>query len=174
MGRAVVVFLVPALIWLVGCAALVPARRQVLSVHQREAAARAGLDQEQLVRLLRTPLYRFTEKEVDCYLRYLHEVEPDPRGRVQQLARKMLGQPYKIFLLGEFPFELYDPEPPYSLRQSDCLVFAEHMYAMALAHDWPSFMALLQRIRYRDGRIGMLTRNHYTEADWVVNNSWLV
>jgi hypothetical protein len=33
---------------------------------------------------------------------------------------------------------------------------------------------MLQRIRYRDGRLGVATRNHYTEADWNVSNGWLV
>jgi len=157
-----------------GCAAFLPARRAAPSQHEQEVAARLGISGEQLKRMLRTPLYRFSEREIDRYLAYLQQVEPDPRLRVQHLARKMRGQPYQIFLLGEFPFELHDPEPLYSLRKSDCLVFAEHMYAMALAHDWSSFIALLQLIRYKDWRLGMLTRNHYTEADWVVNNSWLV
>jgi hypothetical protein len=35
-------------------------------------------------------------------------------------------------------------------------------------------MKMLQRIRYRDGQIGVATRNHYTEADWVKSNQWLV
>ena len=72
------------------------------------------------------------------------------------------------------PFEHYDPQPIYCLSKSDCLVYSEHTYAMALGHDWPSFMNLLQRIRYRDGRIGVATRNHYTEADWNPSNRWLV
>jgi hypothetical protein len=29
-------------------------------------------------------------------------------------------------------------------------------------------------LRYKDGIIGMTTRNHYTVADWNKNNSWLV
>ena len=33
---------------------------------------------------------------------------------------------------------------------------------------------MLQRIRYKDGVIGVATRNHYTELDWNINNSWLV
>jgi hypothetical protein len=33
---------------------------------------------------------------------------------------------------------------------------------------------MLQRIRYRDGVIGVATRNHYTEMDWNVANGWLV
>ncbi|MBC7186459.1 MAG: DUF1460 domain-containing protein [Calditrichaeota bacterium] len=169
MGRVYVLAVVAGILMLLGlagCAALLPARKPALSNQELEVAARLGMSAEQLLRMQRTPLYRFSEREVDLYLRYLREVEPDLRLRVQHLARKMVGQPYQIFLLGEFPFEIYDPDPLFSLRKSDCLVFAEHMYAMALAHDWPSFMALLQRIRYKDGRIGMLTRNHYTEADW--------
>ncbi|MDI6783924.1 MAG: DUF1460 domain-containing protein, partial [bacterium] len=96
------------------------------------------------------------------------------RNRIIHLGRKNLGQPYKIFLLGEFPFELFDDDPMYCLKQSDCVVFSEHTYAMALAHNWREFFVLLQRIRYKNGEIGMQTRNHYTEADWDINNSWLV
>jgi hypothetical protein len=72
------------------------------------------------------------------------------------------------------PFETYDPQPIYCLGKSDCVVFGEHTYAMALTGDWPAFMKMLQRIRYRDGQIGVATRNHYTEADWVKSNQWLV
>jgi hypothetical protein len=45
---------------------------------------------------------------------------------------------------------------------------------MALSRDWPSFMRMLQRLRYRDGQLGVTTRNHYTEADWNISNRWLV
>jgi hypothetical protein len=135
---------------------------------------RAGLTQEQILPLLDKPLYKFSEAEVDSYLKYLEASEPDLRRRIVHLARKNIGQPYELFLLGEMPFETYDPQPLYCLAKSDCVVFAEHTYAMALARDWSSFMAMLQRIRYRDGRIGVATRNHYTEADWNVSNQWLV
>ena len=104
----------------------------------------------------------------------MQQAEPDLRKRIVRLARKNLGQPYDIYLLGEMPFETYDPQPIYCLTKSDCVVFAEHTYAMALTGSWPEFMKLLQRIRYRDGQIGVATRNHYTEADWVKSNQWLV
>ena len=120
------------------------------------------------------PLYKFTEAEVGAYLGHLQATEPNLRKRIVHLARKNLGQPYDIYLLGEMPFETYDPQPIYCLTKSDCVVFAEHTYAMALTGDWPAFMRMLQRIRYRDGQIGVATRNHYTEADWVKSNHWLV
>lgn len=124
--------------------------------------------------LLAKPLYQFTEAEVGRYLAHLQATEPDLRRRIVDLARKNLGQPYEIYLLGELPFEAYDPQPLYSLGKSDCLVFTEHTYAMALGADWTGFMRLLQRIRYREGRIGVVTRNHFTETDWNPSNRWLV
>lgn len=125
-------------------------------------------------KLKNKPLYKFEPKELDLYLAFMQKEEPDLRKRVVRLARQNLGQPYAIYLLGEFPHELYDADPTFSLGKGDCVVFSEHMYAMALGHDWKSFYAWLQRIRYKDGVPGMTTRNHFTEADWDVNNNWLV
>jgi hypothetical protein len=145
-----------------------------LSVEQAAACQKLGLDAKQIAALADKPLYKFIESEVDAYLRFLSATEPDLRKRILRLARKNTGQPYELYLLGEMPFETYDPQPIYCLGKSDCLVFAEHTYAMALSNNWPSFMRMLQRIRYRDGRLGVATRNHYTEADWNISNGWLV
>jgi len=100
--------------------------------------------------------------------------EPELPARIKHLARKNIGQPYELYLLGEMPFEHYDPQPIYCLDRSDCLVYTEHTYAMALTDNWQDFIRVLQRIRYDGGRIGVVTRNHYTEADWNPNNNWLV
>ncbi|HVT29971.1 MAG TPA: N-acetylmuramoyl-L-alanine amidase-like domain-containing protein, partial [Lacipirellulaceae bacterium] len=145
-----------------------------LTPKQKAACKRMGLDKNEIAKLVDKPLYKCSEGEVDKYLRFLSATEPNLRTRVVQLARKNIGQPYELFLLGEMPFETYDPQPIYCLSKSDCLVFTEHTYAMALSHDWPSFMRMLQRIRYRDGQLGVATRNHYTEADWNISNRWLV
>ncbi|MEM6751044.1 MAG: N-acetylmuramoyl-L-alanine amidase-like domain-containing protein [Planctomycetota bacterium] len=133
-----------------------------------------GLKPEKIAELKDRPLYTYSEAEVDAYLRFLHASMPKLADRVGHLARKNIGQPYELYLLGEAPFEVYDPQPIYCLDRSDCVVFVEHTYAMALSWDWPTFMAVLQRIRYIDGEIGVLTRNHYTEADWNPSNQWLV
>jgi hypothetical protein len=126
-----------------------------------------------LEKLKSAPLYTFNEAEVDVYLRYLAKAEPDPINRVVHLARKNIGQPYDIYLLGEAPYEMYDPDPMYCLNKSDCVTFVEHMYAMGLSDNWTSFFNLLQRLRYKDGKVGMLTRNHESVADWEPNNAWL-
>jgi hypothetical protein len=45
---------------------------------------------------------------------------------------------------------------------------------MALSRSWDEFFWTLQRIRYRDGIIGVASRNHYTEVDWNPANAWLL
>lgn len=158
-----------------GCGVFQPAWKKIqLTNEELKTIELLKIDDEAIKKLEAKPLYKFTEKELDTYLGYLQFVEPDLRKRIQHLARKCIGQPYQIYLLGEFPVELFDPQPLYTLQKSDCVVFSEHIYAMALAFDWKSFFGMLQRIRYRNGEISLVTRNHYTELDWNRNNNWLV
>ncbi|GEM_PF-420332 len=145
-----------------------------LGAQETALCQRLGLDPARIAELEARPIYTFSEKDLHDWLPYVHEVEPELSKRVVRIGRKNIGQPYEIYLLGEFPFELIDPQPLYCLPKSDCLVFSEHTYAMSLSRDWPSFFAMLQRIRYKDGRIGFVTRNHWTTADWDPNNAWLV
>lgn len=118
-------------------------------------------------------LYTLSEAEVEAAIRAAADRFTEPADRAVYLARRNLGQPYEIYLLGEFPFEFYDPDPIYNLRRSDCLTFCEHMYAMALSRDWWGFLSALQRLRYRDGQVGMLTRNHWTVGWWNPANAYL-
>ena len=127
-----------------------------------------------LAGLLNKPIYKMTPFETGQYIPHMQSAQPDLRKRIAAIGRQNIGQPYSLNLLGEFPFELHDSLPMYSLEQSDCVVFAEHTYAMALSQSWEEFFWMLQRIRYRDGVIGVATRNHYTEMDWNVANRWLV
>jgi len=127
-----------------------------------------------LADVLTTPLYKMTPREASRYIAHMQASEPDLRKRIAAIGRQNLGQPYSLHLLGEFPYQIHDELPLFSLKESDCVVFAEHTYAMALSQSWEEFFWMLQRIRYRDGVIGVATRNHYTEMDWNVQNRWLV
>lgn len=120
------------------------------------------------------PIYTMSPQEAGDYIASMHQAQPDLRKRIAAIGRQNIGQPYSLNLLGEFPFELHDKLPLYSLEKSDCVVFAEHTYAMALSQSWEQFFWTLQRIRYKDGVIGVASRNHYTEVDWNVNNRWLL
>ncbi len=163
---------IAAVLVILGCCSSVP--EVSLSPEELRHGAEAGIDRAESARLTRTPLYKFSKRDLDSYLRYLWIHESDLRARVVHLAWKCRGQPYEKYLLGEGDFELYDPQPLYSLEKSDCLSFCEHIYAMALSSNWSEFFRTLQRIRYKDGDIGILTRNLFTIPDWNVNNAWLV
>jgi Protein of unknown function (DUF1460) len=153
---------------------VLPAARVTLSPAQLAASARVGILEAELTALINKPLYRMNPEEIGRYLAYLQVVEPNLRPRIAHLGRKNIGQPYEIYLLGEFPYEVIDRQPLFNLEKSDCVVFAEHTYAMALSQSWEEFFWMLQRIRYRDGVIGVTSRNHYTETDWNPQNAWLV
>ena len=119
-------------------------------------------------------VYEMTPVEVGKFVAQMQKEFSDLRPRVVAIARRNLGQKYSLHLLGEYPFEIHDGQPLYCLENGDCVVFAEHVYAMALSYDWQSFFAMLQRIRYKNGEISAVTRNHYTLADWNENNAWLI
>jgi hypothetical protein len=160
----------------IGCARSAPPKVATLtpSAAQLEVAARVGVGEQELTHLINTPLYKMKPEQVGRYLGWLHAAEPDLHARVAAIGRKNIGQPYELYLLGEFPYETIDGQPLFSLEKSDCVVFAEHTYAMALSQSWEEFFWMLQRIRYKDGVIGVTTRNHYTETDWNRQNGWLV
>jgi hypothetical protein len=164
---------------LVGCASVsVPpipvVQPLVLTPQQHAAAAQAGVSEQVIATLLAKPLFALKPAELSPLLAFMQVAVPDLRQRVAALARMNIGQPYELYLLGEFPYEVYDAQPLYSLDKSDCVVFVEHIYAMALSASWEEFFWVLQRIRYKDGVIGVTTRNHYTEADWNPQNRWLL
>lgn len=120
------------------------------------------------------PLYQMKPSEIGALLPQWQRDVPALNERVVAIARRNLGQPYELYLLGEAPFETIDGQPIYCIEKSDCVVFVEHTLAMALSNDLPQFLKMLQRIRYTNGQIGVRTRNHYTEADWNVNNRWML
>ncbi|MBV8036308.1 N-acetylmuramoyl-L-alanine amidase-like domain-containing protein [Roseateles sp.] len=152
----------------------IPAPRVEPTAAQLANAGRVGLPASELGDMLNKPLFKMQPAELGRFLAWQQLEQPDLRQRIAALARKNIGQPYELYLLGEFPYETYDAQQLFDLAKSDCVVFAEHTYAMALSASWEEFFWVLQRIRYRDGVIGVATRNHYTEADWNVANSWLV
>jgi N-acetylmuramoyl-L-alanine amidase-like protein len=147
---------------------------QPLTNGERLICEDLSIDPDVLSDLKGRPIHTFEPRELDIYLRYARRAFPDIRDRLAHLGRKNIGQSYDIYLLGEFPYEIYDEEPTFNLEASDCVVFSEHTYAMTLAHDWASFYRILQRLRYMDGEVGILTRNHWTLANWDVSNDWLI
>lgn len=76
-----------------------------------------------------------------------------------------LGVQYVSDPLGE---EIYpDTDPLIRLDAFDCVTFVE----TALAH---GDREKLTQIRYHNGQISFINRNHFTESDWIPNNADLI
>ena len=71
---------------------------------------------------------------------------------------------------GEGAYDTVDTAPIYNIHFFNCLTYVEHVLALALSGDARAFPAHLVRLRYGDGRIDYLHRNHFFETDWLANN----
>lgn len=91
-------------------------------------------------------------------------------ARLAAASERFLGVPYVLGPLGEGPDGEFDRGPLVSFTALDCTTFVEETMAFALGGTEPRALDVLRRIRYRDGRVGYLTRNHFTELDWLPNN----
>ena len=72
------------------------------------------------------------------------------------------------------PYALYEPYPLVNFDSTNCMAYCEHVLALSISDSWDNFFNNLQQIRYKDGMIGMRTRNHYTMGDWLPENNWLL
>jgi len=119
-------------------------------------------------------IYNMTNMEIDSMLQVVSQRNMTISERVNYYSEAFLGMPYKLKCAGDGPYALYEPWPLVNFDETNCMVFCEHTLALAISDSWDNFFNNLQKIRYKDGIIGMRTRNHYTIADWRPENSWLL
>ena len=81
------------------------------------------------------------------------------------IGEEYLGAPYVLDPLGEGIAP--DTDPTIRFDAFDCTTFVE----TALAN---GDIDKLNKIRYKDGKIDFLNRNHFIETDWLPNNADLV
>ncbi len=113
-------------------------------------------------------------KDIDVLLREVSTKESNLITRLAVYSERAKGTPYALFCLGEGPTAKYDRDPLLDFSRADCVTFVEQMLAMSVASNYEQMFANLMRIRYQKGEIAFTTRNHYTHADWVPNNGWLL
>jgi hypothetical protein len=88
--------------------------------------------------------------------------------RIEQASRHLLGQPYRAHpLIGsaELP-EVFTV----SLDGFDCVTYIETVLGLALAGTAERCVAVMRRIRYREGRVDWTRRNHYMSG-WIAGNA---
>jgi len=119
-------------------------------------------------------LFEMTHAEIDLLLYNLSQQNLTITERVNYFSELFLGTPYSPNCTGDGPNALYEPWPLVNFQETNCMAFCEHVLALSIADSWDNFFNNLQHIRYQNGIIGMRTRNHYTMADWLPENSWLL
>jgi N-acetylmuramoyl-L-alanine amidase-like len=88
--------------------------------------------------------------------------------RIDRLSARLLGRPYLVNPLGGGPRQRETLSD--AVNGFDCVTFVESVLALAWARDRRGFRRTLRRLRYRGGRIGWTTRNHYMTG-WAKENS---
>lgn len=90
---------------------------------------------------------------------------------IEEKSAQLLGKPYDpTGPLGEGPKGIVSSKPPLCMDQFDCTTYVETVTASALAKTPEQVKVLLQKIRYEDGKVSYLKRNHFAELDWIPNN----
>lgn len=92
-------------------------------------------------------------------------------NRVDAISRYFMGVPYdSTGPTGEGNFDTVDTMSIYNIHRFDCLTYIEHVLALAMSSNADEFISQLQRLRYKDGNIDYLHRNHFFVIDWLANN----
>lgn len=119
-------------------------------------------------------LSEMTNFEIDKLLREKSSENLTVTERMRFYSELFLGVPYNLTCAGDGQYALYETWPLVNFDSTNCMVYCEHTLALAISDSWDNFFNNLQQIRYKDGIIGMRTRNHYTMADWLPENKWLL
>ncbi len=92
-------------------------------------------------------------------------------ARLEAFSGTYLGLPYGDGgPLGEGPEGRYDQDPLYRFDTFDCTTFVETMTALALSETPEEFEDHLREIRYENGVIDYVTRNHFPSLQWIPHN----
>lgn len=120
---------------------------------------------------------RFTDmtpQKIDELIKETSTRQKTITEKMNYYSEYFLGTPYAFTCVGDGEYALYEPYPLVNFDSTNCMAYCEHVLALSISDNWDNFFNNLQQIRYKDGMIGMRTRNHYTMGDWLPENNWLL
>jgi hypothetical protein len=91
-------------------------------------------------------------------------------ARIDAISAQFLGQPYLLGALGEGTQGDYDQWPLYRTDAFDCETYVDTVLALALANNPHEFKQCVNKVRYNNGQVDFVKRNHFTCLDWNKNN----
>lgn len=99
-----------------------------------------------------------------------HKPSSSMPQRLNVISAQFLGSPYLLGALGEGIDAQFDQAPQYRADAFDCDTYVTTVLALALANNTSSFKQCLAKVRYKDGKVDYISRNHFTSLDWNPNN----
>jgi hypothetical protein len=109
------------------------------------------------------------EEAADVLLRFKDETSLTKR--MDLISKTFLGLPYgKGGPLGEGASGKYDQDPLYRFDTFDCTTYVETIMSLALSRDVNEFELHQDKIRYENGEVEYLKRNHFTDLQWIPFN----
>ena len=114
------------------------------------------------------PVLTLTEPQLDAKIA---EAQRLPfTQRIEVLSALFLGVPYTDLPLGDGD-QGPEPGPLFRTDGVDCQTYVETVLALANARSLDHAKAILDDIRYADGKPSFQSRNHFTEAQWLPANA---
>ncbi|WP_417527270.1 N-acetylmuramoyl-L-alanine amidase-like domain-containing protein [Marinomonas shanghaiensis] len=86
------------------------------------------------------------------------------------LSQVFLGAEYVGGSVGEGPLSKYDKDPLVRFDVFDCTTYVETLLAGVMSTSSAEFETNLMALRYQDGDVSFVSRNHFPSLDWFHNN----
>ena len=122
------------------------------------------------------PLYYITSQQKKSSISYfriqdlLDETQDfSLEKRIDAISQNFLGRRYESPALGEGEGS-YQNLPMHRFDKFDCTTYVETVIALSNSSNIEDFERHMRQIRYRDGLVGFVTRNHFPSLDWIPNN----
>lgn len=104
------------------------------------------------------------------YHNQCRKLKTDLPNRIDIISAQFIGKPYLRGALGEGTQGYYDNHPLYRVDAFDCETYVDTVLALAFANNLSSFNQYIRSIRYKNGHVSFIHRNHFTCLDWNQNN----
>jgi len=86
--------------------------------------------------------------------------------RLNWFSKHFKDTSYVLGSLGEGAKGRYDQFPRYRTDAFDCDTFVNIVIALALSTSLDTFQQCVNDLRYKNGKVSYITRNHFTSIDW--------
>ncbi|WCN09801.1 N-acetylmuramoyl-L-alanine amidase-like domain-containing protein [Marinomonas mediterranea] len=90
--------------------------------------------------------------------------------RIEAISETLLGAKYEDGSLGEGAHGVYDTDPLIRFDVFDCTTYVEAVVAGAMSQSKATFEKNLKQLRYKNGQVEFIYRNHFPSLDWIPNN----